>query len=78
MAFGEIDIFFNAKVGILLTSKKAINTVRYGVNSFISKPKFKFVNHKLKALKLITRLLGRVFPQRNYFSKFVFPQFYLN
>ena len=32
VALGDIDIFFSAKVGILLTNKIAINIVRYGVN----------------------------------------------
>ena len=35
--FGEIEIFFNDKVGTLLTSKMAIKIVKYGVSSFILK-----------------------------------------
>ena len=35
VALGEIDIFFNESVGILLTNKNAIKTVRYGVKFFI-------------------------------------------
>ncbi len=37
VVFGEIDIFFNDKVGILLTNKKAIKTVKYGTINLISK-----------------------------------------
>ena len=44
VALGEIAIFFNDKVGILLTNKNAISIVKYGVNFLISRPKFKFVN----------------------------------
>ena len=37
VAFGEIDIFFNDKVGILLTNKKATKIVKYGLKSLILK-----------------------------------------
>ena len=38
--FGEIDIFFNDRVGILLTNNIAMITVKYGVTILIFKPKF--------------------------------------
>jgi len=44
VALGEIDIFLRDKVGILLTKRIAIKTVKYGVNFLTSIPKLKFVN----------------------------------
>ena len=44
VALGDIEIFFSAKVGILLTNKIATNIVKYGVNCLKFIPKFKFVN----------------------------------
>ena len=35
VAFGDIEIFFSANVGILLTNKIATNIVKYGVNCLI-------------------------------------------
>ena len=44
VVFGEIEIFFNAKVGILLTNKIATSNVKYGVKFFILYPKLKSVS----------------------------------
>ena len=43
LVFGEIDIFFNAKVGILLTNNIAIKPVRNGVIFLISIPVSYFI-----------------------------------
>ena len=39
VVLGDIDIFLSAKVGILLTNKIAINTVKYGVKFLVPLPK---------------------------------------
>ncbi len=52
VAFGEIDIFFKDKVGILLTNKMAIKTVKQGVKFFILKPKLRFDSSKNKGIKM--------------------------
>ena len=50
--FGEMDIFFKDKVGILLTNKMAIKIVKYGVKFLVLKFIFKSASSKIKGIKI--------------------------
>ena len=67
--FGEIEIFFNDKVGTLLTSKMAIKIVKYGVSSFILKFIFNSESSKIRGSKINIPQLEKARPQNNCFSK---------
>ena len=67
VALGDIVIFFNAKVGILLTNKIAIRTVRYGVSCLISIPRFKFVSSYIKGIKTNSPPAGDGIPSKKLF-----------
>ena len=52
VVFEETEIFFNDNVGILLTSKIEIKTVKYGVNVRKLKPRFKSASSNIKGINI--------------------------
>ena len=62
-----MDIFFRDKVGILLTSRIAINTVKYGVNFLISNPIFRSVNSYIKGININKPPAGDGTPSKKLF-----------
>ena len=64
VVFGEIDIFFNDKVGNLLTNKIAMKTVKNGVKFLKLKSKFKSESSKIKGIKINNPPAGEGTPSK--------------
>ncbi len=67
VALGGIVIFLSDSVGTLLTSKRATNTVRYGVRNFRSKFNFKSAKSYTNGVKIKSPPTGDGMPSKKLF-----------
>ena len=67
VALGEIEIFFNYKVGILLTNSIDIKIVKYGAKFLIFNFRSMFESSKIKGIKISNPPAGAGTPSKKLF-----------